>query len=241
MSHDETIVLSRRLSAAASFVRKGSVVADIGTDHAYLPIYLVEKGITPFAVASDVRQGPLDRANAHISACGLTSQIKTVLSDGLCGIETYKPDDILICGMGGELIASILNASDYVKNPSVQLILQPMTMAHRLRYDLCRHGFRILDEELVLEKDAKLYQILSVRYTGVPTEISPAQAYLGEINLKKGSELLDRLADQILSSLNVRIDGLHRSGHPSEEEEAIRQDILNKMEECGHGNRQTTV
>ncbi|MGM9637512.1 MAG: tRNA (adenine(22)-N(1))-methyltransferase [Eubacteriales bacterium] len=235
------IALSGRLSAAASFVRIGSVVADVGTDHAYLPIYLVEKGIAPFAVASDVREGPLDRANAHISACGLSSRIKTLLADGLDGVERYHPEDILICGMGGDLIASILDGSDYIKNPAVRLILQPMTMAHRLRYYLCRNGFRILDEELVLEKDSKLYQILVAQYCGVPAEISPAEAYLGKINLKKRHKLLDRLADQNLSYLNARIDGLKQSGRSSEEDERIRRDILMRMEESGYGNRQTTV
>lgn len=241
MSHDGNTVLSGRLSAAASFVRVGSVVADIGTDHAYLPIYLVEKGIAPLAVASDVRKGPLDRANAHISACGLSNRIKTLLADGLNGIEAYRPNDILICGMGGDLIASILDGSDYVRNPAVRLILQPMTMAHRLRYYLCRNGFRILDEELVLEKDSKLYQILVAQYSGVPTEISPAEAYLGEINLKKRKPLLDRLAGQHLSYLNARIDGLKGSGRSADEDEGIRRDILIRMEESGYGNRRTTV
>lgn len=241
MSFTENDMLSRRLTAAASFVRVGSVVADVGTDHAYLPIYLVKKGIVPFAVACDIRKGPLDRANAHISACGLSQQIKTLLTDGLDGVEDYHPHDILICGMGGELIASILERSDYVRKPAIRLILQPMTMAHKLRYYLCRAGFRIVDEELVLEKDSKLYQILVAEYSGIPTEISPAEAYLGGVNLMKRHPLLAKLAEQCLSSLNARIDGLHRSGRTAEEEEAIRRDILMKMEENGNGNRPTIV
>ena len=100
--------MTPRLLCAASMVRKGAVVADVGTDHAYLPVYLVLAGIAERAVASDINAGPLSRAEANIRKFSLSSQINTRLTPGLTGIEEFAPTDILISGMGGELIDSIL-------------------------------------------------------------------------------------------------------------------------------------
>ena len=94
------------------------MVADVGTDHAYLPIYLVSAGVAHRAVASDINQGPLSRAEANIQRFSLSSQISTRLTPGLAGIAEFAPTDILICGMGGELIASILADPCCQSNPA---------------------------------------------------------------------------------------------------------------------------
>ena len=103
--------ISERLCTAASYVRDGAVVADIGTDHAYLPIYLALENKITRAIASDVNEGPISKARENISKYNLDNTIDTCIAKGLDGIDKYSPTDIVICGMGGELIAKILDAS----------------------------------------------------------------------------------------------------------------------------------
>ena len=108
--------LDERLSLCAQMVRDGAAVADIGTDHAYLPVYLVECGKIHKAIAADVREGPLENAKGNISKNGFDQQIKTVLSDGLEKISPDEADDIVIAGMGGELIIRIISAAAWLKD-----------------------------------------------------------------------------------------------------------------------------
>ena len=143
--------LSLRLSTAASLVRDGAVVADVGTDHAYLPIALCLSGRAERAIASDINEGPILRARAHIAEYGLSERIQTMRCDGLTGLEPYAPTDILILGMGGELIADILRRAPWTKDARVRLVLQPMTHPEVVRRFLCENGYAIVEERLVHE------------------------------------------------------------------------------------------
>ena len=125
--------ISKRLCTASSHVRNGAVVADIGTDHAYVPIYLAKQGRINKAYACDINEGPIRRAKENIAKYNLDDIIEARLQNGLDGIENLAPTDILICGMGGELIASIIDKSDYVRQKGIRLILQPMTFVKELR------------------------------------------------------------------------------------------------------------
>ena len=133
---DKYKIADLRLAAAVSFGRKGKRVADIGTDHASLPIFLVGNGISDSALACDINIGPLNAAKKNIDAAGLSNKIDTKLTDGLKGIEDFKPEDIYILGMGGELIWRIINDSELARVDGIRLILQPMTHAHDLRRGL---------------------------------------------------------------------------------------------------------
>ena len=148
----------KRLCAAAKLVRQGAVFADIGTDHALLPVFLCKTGRVSRAVAADINVGPLAAARAQVEAEGVSHLIKLVLTDGLRGLEEEGLSDIAICGMGGELIARIIEASPYVKKAGIRLILQPMTCITELR-EYLSHGFNIIDESIVCE-DGKIYQII---------------------------------------------------------------------------------
>ena len=108
--------ISKRLLLAASFARKGDFVADVGTDHAYLPIYLYKSGIIRGAVVSDVNEGPIVRAANNIAEFSCKGAIIPLLSDGLCKIDEYSPDTVFILGMGGELIVNILSRAEWIKN-----------------------------------------------------------------------------------------------------------------------------
>ena len=122
-----------RLLSAAKFVRQGAYVCDVGTDHAYLPVYLVLTGRAARALASDINKGPVMRAKKSVIKYGVSDKIDVALSNGLAGAESYPVTDIIIAGMGGELIASIIDAAPWTKNTSIRLVLQPMTHSEILR------------------------------------------------------------------------------------------------------------
>lgn len=151
--------------AAVAYVRKGSILADVGTDHAYLPIYAIENGLSERAVASDVNDGPLKNAESNIKKHGLSDKISCVLTSGFDGLGSFGITDAVIAGMGGELIADIIEAADFIKINGFRLIIQPMTMLDTVRSALFDLGFSILNE-YVLKEDGKFYTVISAEYTG---------------------------------------------------------------------------
>ena len=217
--------LDSRLLCCAELVRQGSIAADIGSDHAYLPIYLVKQGICPRAIASDINEGPVNRAKINVAVSGLSKEITVLKADGLDAAANLAPDDIIIAGMGGELIRDIIDASEYVKNPSVRLILQPMTMPEVLREYLAKHGFDIVSEQVCIAAD-KCYQIICAHYDGQKRDFDEITLLLGEKNIKRMKtsptsddiELLNRLS----ISLARRIDGRKSSQNP--DTSAIKRD-----------------
>ena len=185
-----TTLLDPRLAAAASFAREGAVAADIGSDHAYLPISLILDGRAPFAVVSDVNEGPLLRAKANAAKYGVKENMRFVRADGLIGLDPERDGvgDIYVCGMGGELIARIIGASDYTRRPGVRLILQPMSSPEELRLFLGMAGFAILDERLC-EAAGKRYACLLAAYDGEVRTYTPAELLLGRANIEKKERL----------------------------------------------------
>lgn len=200
------IKLDKRLSCVAALVRPGSRLADIGTDHAYLPVVLVEAGTCPAAIASDIGQGPLEAARHTVTAAGLTSEIALRLGDGLATVQPGDVEDIAIAGMGGETIVAILQAAPWVKDPALRLVLQPMTRAEELRRWLLLNGFAILEERLVRDK-RHLYPVMAVEYTGVSVEDELA-CYAGFFNSEEGRPYRQMMADH----LRRRAAGLNRAG-----------------------------
>lgn len=168
--------LSPRLRMAGDLIPAGARLADVGTDHAYLPAALLLEGKIPWAVAADLRPGPLDRARATVREYGLTGRVAFRLCDGLSGIEPDEVDAVAIAGMGGETIAAILSAAPWTR--SVPLILQPMSSMPDLRGWLGENGYRILEERLAREGDT-LYTALSVR-AGEMGPLSPAELWAGK-------------------------------------------------------------
>lgn len=186
--------ISKRLLSALPFVREGSFLADIGTDHAYLPLYLCLTGKIRGAVAADIREGPLSIAKANVKAYGLEDKISTCLSDGLLELSPYAPEDIAIFGMGGELISSILAAVPWTKDARLRFLLQPMTKTELLRAHLAAEGFAILDETLTKD-EGRIYQTLSVAYDGKKRDYSPLALLVGQKNLERGDTLLRELLE----------------------------------------------
>ncbi len=157
--------LSKRLYTAASLVPEGAALADVGTDHAFLPIFLCETGRIKKAVAMDVADGPLSRAKEHIREAGLQSKIEARLSDGLAALAPSEADTATMLGMGGSLIMRILTEHDPRKLQIQTLILGPQSEVDVLRRFLLQESYRIETERLV-EEDGKFYFLLLVRTDG---------------------------------------------------------------------------
>lgn len=201
------ITLDKRLSAVAALVRQGSRLADIGTDHAYLPVYLVQSGVCPSAIASDIGAGPLDAARRTVTENGLTSEIALRLGDGLATVSAGEVEDIAIAGMGGETIAAILKAAPWVQNEGIRLILQPMTRAEDLRRWLLTHGFSVLEEHLITD-GRHLYPVLATEYTATPVCEDEVAIYGGFFTPEEGRPYRQMMVEHLLR----RAAGLTHSG-----------------------------
>ena len=162
------IRLSARLKAAADMVTPGNRVCDVGCDHGYLSIYLIEQRISPKAFAMDVREGPLGRAREHVLRAGLEDYITLRLSDGLAGFETGEAETLVCAGMGGRLMERILSREP-AKTKSVQeLILQPQSELTGFRRFLREQGYFILWEDMIWE-EGKFYPIMKAALKGQAT------------------------------------------------------------------------
>lgn len=171
-----------RLSLCAKMAREGSRLADIGTDHGYLPIALCQSGKIPSALACDINPLPLRSAQKNITRCGLSNKIQTRLSDGLKEVRPDEADDIVIAGMGGELIRDILSAAPWVKDRGKHLVLQPMTHHEDLVQWLYENGFAVERQEAVLD-EGKYYTVLSAAYTGEKQTCDLYAALVGKLDL----------------------------------------------------------
>lgn len=212
-------ILDSRLYLAASFVREGSVVADIGTDHAYIPIYLLLTNKSKSTIAADINEGPLERARINADRYGIRDGITFCLADGLSTLplEEMGVTDIVICGMGGELIASIIDASEYAKKSGVRFILQPMSHAEKLRKYLSEKGFEIVDGGLCTSQD-KNYQCIVCTYTGVPYTLTTAELELGRENINgHRSPLFFEMLERLIKKAERAIEGRRLGGLDSSE------------------------
>ena len=226
--------LTPRLSAVAELVRRGAFVADVGTDHAYLPIALVSEGIARGAVASDINEGPYLRAKKNVTEHSLETKITTVHCAGLSGIEKFSPTDILICGMGGELIASIIEDAPFVKDSTVRLVLQPMTHPEILREYLIKNGFEIISERIV--KEEKLYQIICAEYKHSPNTVDfdydDAELLIGRSNIAAGGELLCELVCHHLKILEKISTAKHKASADATYEDKLIEKLKEIKNDC---------
>lgn len=213
-----------RLLAAASLVREGAYFADIGTDHAYLPVYLCHTGRISRAIAADIGEGPLSAAAAHIAEAGLSHRIETVLTDGLAGLEGRGLTDIAICGMGGELIARILSDAPFVRDPSVRLILQPMSRPSALRAYLAASGFAI-SEEVTVEAGGRPYVCLAASFCGTPYPLTAAEAELGRKGAARQTPTLRRLWERAVRVAQSRLAGAVARGEGVAEAQAYLAEL----------------
>ena len=191
--------LSKRLQAVADLVSEGASVADVGTDHGYIPIYLCKTNRCPKAIAMDVNQGPLLRAEAHIAEHGLDKQIKTRLSDGVRQLAPGECECVVIAGMGGALTVRILTEGESVFRKLKEFVLQPQSELWKVRQYLSEHGYLIVEENMIFE-DGKYYPMMKV--------INGEASAYDTLELKYGRELLTNkhpvLKQFLLKELSVK-------------------------------------
>jgi len=209
--------LSKRLSLIASFVPQNSRVCDIGTDHGYLAIELIKSGKAKYVIAADIAEKPLKNAEKNISLSGVKN-ISLRLCDGLSGISPDETDTVIIAGMGGEVIADILNKGQKVaKRDGISIILQPTTSPEALRRFLYGNGYKIVTEKALTE-NGKLYSVMLVKYTGKVQAKEEYFYYIGElvpnsdaavVYIKKQQNRAEKCKKSLVNIKDKKTDYLH--------------------------------
>ena len=195
--------LSQRLSSVASMVTAGNCLADVGTDHGYVPIYLYERKIIPHAIAMDVNKGPLERAALHIAESGMKEAIETRLSDGLTALKPGEADSVVIAGMGGPLIIRILSAHPEITESLKELILQPQSEISEVRIWLYEQGYEIIEEHMVFE-DGKYYPMFKAVKNPEAEKLTDLEYKYGKISVLGEPEVLRAyLVREIANKQNI--------------------------------------
>ncbi len=220
--------LGPRLALCAALIRGGRPLCDVGTDHAYLPIWLLKSGAVPRAVASDVNPGPLETAAANARRYGVEGKLTLRQSDGLRAIEAGEAEDIVIAGMGGELILRMVEETPWLRDGEKRLVLQPMSSARDLRLGLRELGFEVLEERAV-EDAGRVYTAFSCRYSGRPPETGLLYPELGR--LEPGTVPAKEYAAKILRDLAGRLEGALRGRGEEKPEDlkAVIEEIRRKF------------
>ena len=233
------IQLSKRMSALASLVTEGSRLADIGTDHGYIPIALVQKGRIPSALAMDVGKGPLSRAREHIHSQGLDTYIETRLSDGLTELHEGEADTVLIAGMGGMLMKRILEGGGHCLSSVGELILQPQSEIHLVRKFLAEHGYQITDEDIVLE-DGKYYPMMRAELIHDFEDRSGQckdhpwktfQYFYGDVEEQRSPEVLRNFLIHEQEKSSTIMERLHENGREVSDRMKELQEQMNLIRE----------
>lgn len=196
-----SLTLKGRLKLIADKVPQSEVVADIGTDHAYLPIYLIQQGRCNRSIASDVKVGPVNVANRHIAKYNLSGKIETRLGSGLETIKTGEADTIIIAGMGGTLLAELLEADAEKTYQAKTLVLQPMNDLDVVRRWLYDHKFDIHDEELVAE-GPKIYCVMTASHDGLNKSYDFFQLHVGKRLIQKKDPFLEPYCEMKVRQIN---------------------------------------
>ena len=201
--------MNKRLTCIASHVPVGLGLADIGTDHGYLPVELAKRGYPGNLIASDIRPGPLQAAQKSAKEAGLTNRIRFYLCDGISPDEAKLVDTIVIAGMGGDTICGILDRAEFCYDPRYTLLLQPMTRAEVLRYWLINNEFGIEEEDLV-EDGGILYSVCKARF-GKKTVLNEAELFTGSFAMLRDHPLFSALLHQQMERFQKMITGLEQT------------------------------
>lgn len=215
--------LTDRLLKIASLVTKGKKIADIGTDHGYIPVHLLNEGYIDFAILADVNKGPLENARKEVRHNNLSDKVDLRLGSGIEVLKKGEVDEVIIAGMGGILISELLEANIEVAQSTEKFILQPMQAQKELRKYLLNNGYEILDEVLVRE-DFRIYEIIVAKYTGKNTNVEDEIFYeVGNKLIENKDELLNEFIDKRIhayTSILNKLEGKSGKGIDEKIEES---------------------
>lgn len=213
--------LTPRLRLIADMVPPGSRLADVGTDHAYLPAFLVSQGICPSCIAGDIHRGPLENAEKTLARYEVSDRVTTVLSAGLRQFSPGCADTVVIAGMGGDQIGEIVAEAQWLRSPSVTLLLQPMTMQERCRRSLYESGF-VCECEAYAKEGKHLYVVMRYRFSDTPLP-KPDEAFFYVGTARENGEPL--AADYLQSrkeKLRRMIGGMEKTPRCEKEAAELR-------------------
>lgn len=225
--------LSQRLTTVADYVEKGARLADIGSDHAYLPCYLADRGIIKFAVAGEVVKGPFKNAFKEVSHRGLKDKVAVRLGDGLDVIKTTDAiDTVVVAGMGGSLIREILEKGQ--KNNRLTgretLILQPNVFEETVREFLMINQYNIVAEEIIREND-KIYEIIKAVPSEKPVEYTKQELFFGPFLMKEKSDVFLTKWQQQLKTYTFILNQVRQSKQPDQEKITRLNEAIELIEE----------
>jgi len=213
--------LGPRLAMTAQLVPQGLIVADIGSDHAILPVHLVRCGISPRAIASDIEVGPLQNAAKTVKQAGLEDKIELRQSDGFSRFAAADANAWVLAGMGGTLMARLLSAAPWLCAPGTVVIAQPMRRANELREWLISHGFRI-EQELACRDAGRTYTALRAVYDGAVHHYPPGYAYYGEL-IHSDDPCAREILSRELKLIQIRMEALRQSERNCKELQHLKE------------------
>ena len=224
---------NKRLLSVAEEVRQDAIVADIGTDHAYLPIFLLKSGKVRYAYLTDINEGPLARATANAKEAGLQDKTRCILTDGISALSGLGITDFCICGMGGELICDILSCADFAKDESLKFILQPMSREGTLRSYLYAEGFTV-EREIYSYDAGKYYVAFAVKYTGETRTLTQSEAEVGpdDAEIVNNSCHIGYINKKIKSYERI-VEGKLKAGADCAEDKAILDAFRKRLNPIG--------
>lgn len=223
------IPLSKRLATCAGLIKHGAKVADIGTDHGYLPIWLIKNGVCSHVYAADLREQPLQKAVKNAAQFSVSEQITFCLSDGLDKLDPSWMDTIVCAGMGGDLIIHILEQAQWLKNERYTLILQPQSSGQDLRRWLSENGFR-LESETLLQEGGFFYSVIRAKF-GNAAPLTPGQQFVSPAMLAENSPLLPKQLDRLIESMTKTIAGIQAGGETALPKLKYYQTALDELKE----------
>lgn len=218
------IHLTPRQEMIAGLIRPGQVLADIGTDHARLPVALLQQGRIPFAYCTDVRQGPLDNARATIEQCGMSDKTRLVLCNGFEGLVFADVHDFVVAGMGGVLTVELFTNAPWLKDFRNHFVLQPQSHMQEVRRYLFENGYEIVRETATLDHH-RPYTAMEVIFTGDSRDFTLSDCYIGKMREIPDVSLKNRYFISLSHYLEDQIQG-----KPDNIEEL--KEVLKQVKEC---------
>jgi len=222
--------LSIRLKTIASMIEECDSAIDVGTDHGYVPIYLVENGVIKNAIASDINRGPVEKARKNINQSNVNDKVSCRLGSGLSTVSRGEVQIAIIAGMGGNLIRDILEADLDVVKEFKYMILQPVQNAEILREYLYITGYDILDEE-ICNDDGKFYEIIKVKYDNKPIEVDKIYYEISKILLDKKSKVMQCFIEYKLQKYSKVYDNLNEKTILSKDRKAQLYHVIRSLKE----------